>query len=295
MPRKVIFKSIRKNIKDQEGFNPADFGKELSTDYEDKCGNCHKYLGKQDKYCKYCGTKRGEGEFKPYENVMYCVYGPPIKHKYKCKACGNLWIVSVLGGDNSKYCPECGQKKADLIESKMISWMDPTASDEPFDSDKRPNMFSKEEVEGILAQRDQYKGDPDLLTPNELLAAMKTAGVDVPKKMDKDYPRTERDIEQIGLARSILSLRGTNTCSYPGITCPICGGNVIAGFSYDIKDSDSNTIQKRFHMPSDDKALVFHTGYNVWIDEIDTDEPPAYLCLTCGNRFGTLEVPELNE
>ena len=115
------------------------------------------------------------------------------------------------------------------------------------------------------------------------------------KKMDKDYPRTERDIEQIGLARSILSLRGTNTCSYPGITCPICGGNVIAGFSYDIKDSDSNTIQKRFHMPSDDKALVFHTGYNVWIDEIDTDEPPAYLCLTCGNRFGTLEVPELNE
>ena len=39
---------------------------EWSTDYSGRCGNCHERLGKNDKYCRYCGTKRGEGKFRPY-------------------------------------------------------------------------------------------------------------------------------------------------------------------------------------------------------------------------------------
>jgi len=83
---------------------------ELSTDYEGRCGNCHKSLNDDDKYCRYCGTKRGEGAFKPYQNVMYCIYGPmPVKRTHKCKKCGNTW-ETMLMIDNEDFCPICGSK-----------------------------------------------------------------------------------------------------------------------------------------------------------------------------------------
>ena len=49
----------------------------LSTDYEGRCGNCHKFFGEGDLYCRYCGTKAGEGRYEPYDDIMQCVYGPP--------------------------------------------------------------------------------------------------------------------------------------------------------------------------------------------------------------------------
>ncbi len=111
-------------MKDQEDFDPMDSEEELSTDYEGRCGNCHEYLGENEKYCKYCGTKRGEGEFKPYENIVYVVYGPPLNVKYKCKSCGHTWIVRTLGSDHSKYCPECGKSRIIEVESKDLTWED---------------------------------------------------------------------------------------------------------------------------------------------------------------------------
>jgi len=36
-----------------------------STDYEGKCGDCREIFDETDQYCKYCGTKRGEGAFEP--------------------------------------------------------------------------------------------------------------------------------------------------------------------------------------------------------------------------------------
>ena len=35
---------------------------QYSTDYTDRCGNCHEFLGKEDRFCRYCGTRRGEGK-----------------------------------------------------------------------------------------------------------------------------------------------------------------------------------------------------------------------------------------
>ena len=65
----------------------------LSTDYRGRCGNCHELFDNdEEKYCKYCGTKRGEGEFKPYDNQIYCIYGPmPEKRTRECVKCGNQW------------------------------------------------------------------------------------------------------------------------------------------------------------------------------------------------------------
>lgn len=111
-------------MKGQDEYIPKGFDRELSTDYEGRCGNCHEYMDKHDKYCKYCGTKRGEGAFAPFENIINCVYGPPIKVKYNCNACGHSWIVRTLGSDHSKYCPECGKMRIKTVESKMFDWTD---------------------------------------------------------------------------------------------------------------------------------------------------------------------------
>ena len=72
------------------------------------CGNCHAYFRDGDKFCPYCGTRRGEGAFEPVDNRALCVYGPPITASYRCDGCGYEWTVRRLGTDNSKFCPKCG-------------------------------------------------------------------------------------------------------------------------------------------------------------------------------------------
>lgn len=82
--------------------------KELSTDYEGRCGNCHKFIG-EDEYCRYCGTKKGEGKFEPYENFIPCVYGSPNTYIHKCKECGIEFQSSGMGA-GPNYCYKCGNK-----------------------------------------------------------------------------------------------------------------------------------------------------------------------------------------
>ena len=79
----------------------------LSTDYEGKCGNCHSWLG-EDVYCRYCGTKKGEGKFEPYENIVYCLYGSPSTRKYKCRKCGTKYVEENTMGNLAEYCHKCG-------------------------------------------------------------------------------------------------------------------------------------------------------------------------------------------
>ena len=95
---------------------------QLSTDYEGRCGNCHSVMNPDDKYCRYCGTAKGKGKFLPYENEMYCVYGPPIKEVFKCQTCGYSWVTTGLGGDNSKYCPQCCSKQLDVESSEEMTF-----------------------------------------------------------------------------------------------------------------------------------------------------------------------------
>lgn len=85
-------------------------GNEWSTDYTNRCGNCHSMLSEEDKYCCCCGTKRGEGKFEPYKNIMQCIYGPmPRKRVHECTLCNYTWdTMSMI--DNQKFCPECGAR-----------------------------------------------------------------------------------------------------------------------------------------------------------------------------------------
>ena len=94
---------------------PERYTRNLSTDYVGRCGNCHElFFNDEEKYCTHCGTKRGEGKFEPYDNAIYCIYGPmPEKRTRECVNCGNQWTyISML--DTKKYCAQCGG------ESKLI-------------------------------------------------------------------------------------------------------------------------------------------------------------------------------
>lgn len=68
-----------------------EFGKWI-TDYGRGCSDCHRLFKGDEKYCCYCGTKRGKGKFKPYQNIMQCIYGPmPIKRVRECANCKMRW------------------------------------------------------------------------------------------------------------------------------------------------------------------------------------------------------------
>ncbi|MBR6257472.1 MAG: hypothetical protein IKR23_08845 [Lachnospiraceae bacterium] len=81
----------------------------LSRNYDGRCGNCHTpFDSTDDEFCRYCGTKRGEGKFLPYENFQGCVYGPPpVKRTHTCDNCGYSWDTRRMI-DRSGYCPRCG-------------------------------------------------------------------------------------------------------------------------------------------------------------------------------------------
>ena len=80
----------------------------LSTDYEGRCGNCHKLFREGDLYCRYCGTKAGEGKYEPYDDIVQCVYGPPpVERKHTCGKCGYSWTSRAMI-DKEHYCPKCG-------------------------------------------------------------------------------------------------------------------------------------------------------------------------------------------
>lgn len=98
------------------------------TDYTNRCGNCHARLLKREKFCRYCGTRRGEGQFLPYMNESYCVYGPPLIKKYKCPSCGHKWKDNTIFDEDSHYCPICGtnvvQKTEEYIAESLSGWPD---------------------------------------------------------------------------------------------------------------------------------------------------------------------------
>ena len=91
-----------------------------TTDYKGRCGNCHQELREKDKFCRFCGTRRGDGKFKPFLNSMYAVYGPPVKTKLKCNACEFSWESECLGSDRSKYCPQCGSEKIVQVSKEYL-------------------------------------------------------------------------------------------------------------------------------------------------------------------------------
>lgn len=82
----------------------------VTPDPQTQCGNCHEYFQPEDRYCRFCGTKRGEGAYDPYPEIfdMEEIYGPmPTKTIHVCKQCGYIWNTCLMV-DRARYCPKCG-------------------------------------------------------------------------------------------------------------------------------------------------------------------------------------------
>lgn len=92
---------------------------EISTDYTDRCGNCHQKIDPNFKYCTNCGTRRGEGAFEPYRNEAFVLYGCPTHYYFRCDECGHEW--DEISFSLSRYCPNCGRS---IRESNLLKTVD---------------------------------------------------------------------------------------------------------------------------------------------------------------------------
>ena len=265
-------------------------------EYVDMCGNCQAHLDKDDKYCKYCGTERGKGKFLPFRNETYCVYGPPIKTKYKCSNCGHMWITCHLGGDNSQYCPRCGGKTVNTQECKTLDFFNMAVGlEEPYDIGEEPVLLDESQIKELLDIRSEVIKDEEdsILDREHIYSAMRKAGISIPENADYDnYPRTEKEGEQINMAKTILSLRG-NDYDCIGATCPHCGSKVLAAKGYMVKGHGFKEIASGVHIPVEGNPLVCNDGYINYDDEgCRKTDFVAYICLQCGKEFGQFKLPE---
>lgn len=72
------------------------------------CENCSYLAGKDDKFCRKCGTKIGGGRYVPQNDIMQCIYGPPpVTRQHICQSCGYSWSTMFMI-DYEKKCPKCG-------------------------------------------------------------------------------------------------------------------------------------------------------------------------------------------
>jgi rRNA maturation endonuclease Nob1 len=79
-----------------------------TTDYTGRCGNCKASIKDGELYCRRCGTRRGEGKFDPFLDMMQCIYGPPpVKRVHECTKCKKQWETRQMI-DREKFCPDCG-------------------------------------------------------------------------------------------------------------------------------------------------------------------------------------------
>ena len=92
------------------------------------CGKCGKELHKDDLYCEFCGTQRGEGDFVGHDSIDSAhysfnevffqeLYGPPPSiYRYECQDCGAKWNRACSSNGGARYCPLCGSELKATID-----------------------------------------------------------------------------------------------------------------------------------------------------------------------------------
>lgn len=75
------------------------YPEERSTDNEGTCANCHQTLLEGEKYCRYCGTERGDEKFEPYRKY-HAVYLWP----YACETRSQMHKMQKEVENNADDC-----------------------------------------------------------------------------------------------------------------------------------------------------------------------------------------------
>lgn len=74
------------------------------------CARCKGVLREDDAYCRNCGSKREEKLYRPENERIQCLYGPPMTTVHTCKNCNITWTRRGLGTGSDNYCIKCGNK-----------------------------------------------------------------------------------------------------------------------------------------------------------------------------------------
>ncbi len=83
---------------------------------KDCCKNCNEPLPKDATICNQCGTKKGDGEFKPSRNRARFIYGPPITIVQHCSACDFKWKKYGMSIKEATRCPNCKSPSIEVLE-----------------------------------------------------------------------------------------------------------------------------------------------------------------------------------
>ncbi len=265
----------------------------LTRNYENRCENCHNHMESYEKYCRKCGTKRGQGKFEPFQNAVYGVYGPAVKIKYKCRECEHIWITEIMGGDDSDYCPQCGARQIDLQQyDGCDNFFGYNGILEPFDEANRPVLLTEQQIDSII----KNKRGIDYISDEDLQSLMEMSGIPVPEQLRARGfdPITETERDRMTLVSRIQNMDGHNPRGYKDARCPNCDSEYAAAigcsiWSYENRERlDDNVF---IDAGTEDALHYGHAGYWQLGKYQPSEEHPAFICLCCGRRYGVFDIP----
>lgn len=248
-----------------------------TTSNGDKCANCQASLSKNALYCDTCGTKRGEGKFKPHRNRPSIIYGPPIRITHHCSSCGNTWQKFGMNIKPASSCPKCGASFVDYLTNRPKPKGNVVGS--YFEKNEPVQKISEAEVENLLDLREKYKEEkPHVLEGHEadnLSKFMTQNGFCEFKKHDERKKLSNYEAERINLAKKIMNSFGYKNAMPSKLTCPKCKGL----FACQIKKLEKKEGSNKEIIPRNKKILTILNS------RIRATKDISLLCLQCGLVF----------
>jgi predicted nucleic acid-binding Zn-ribbon protein len=248
-----------------------------TTDKGNKCANCHATLPKNALYCDACGTKKGDGKFKPQRNRPRAIYGPPIRITHHCSSCGYIWQKSGMKIKNSSSCPKCGASFVDYSTDRPKP--KGTVVGSYFEKNEPVQKISEAEVEKLLDLREKYKEDKQhVLKGHEadnLSKFMIQNGFCEFKKHDERKKLSNYEAERINLVKKIMNSLGYKNAMPSKLTCPKCKGL----FACQIKKLEKKEGTNKEIIPRNNKILTILNS------RIRATKDISLMCLQCGLVF----------
>lgn len=243
-------------------------------EYRGRCGNCQAPLLKGARYCDQCGTKKGNGEFKPFENTIRILYGPPIKIIQHCEACNYKWLKAGIGVKKSSYCPKCNSPSIEMLE--FSRWHYGETLGHYLEDNEPLQLFTKDEVNKILSLREEYKNFQNRNEDyNAIHRFMNQNGFEEHAKELKDTILSNREAERINLSKKILMVVGNENALIADCVCPKCEGIIASQIK----------IEKKTKFPKAN-TLKDSEIYSLSEDYVNQDaSKDDLMCLQCGHVF----------
>ena len=247
-----------------------------TTDEGNKCANCHATLPQNALYCDTCGTKRGEGKFKPHRNRPSIIYGPPIRITHHCSSCGYIWQKYGMKIKESSCCPKCGASFVDFLTDKPNRKGYVVGS--YFEKNEPVQKISETEVEKLLNLREiyndinQHRLDCGI---EQLSKFMIQNGFCEFKKHEDGKKLSNYEAERINLTKKIMNSFGYKNAMPSKQTCPKCEGH----FACQIKKIKRKEGTNKEIIPRNKKLLAISSS-RIWLTKDKT-----LMCLQCGHVF----------